>query len=170
MNPVCERCGERPASVHLTQVVNGQKSVQHLCEHCAIAMGTFPVGGPWHVGHLLGSLMPPPNREAPAEPERVGPRCPHCGWTAPLFQQTGRFGCDRCYEAFQPHLGDLVRRIHGSTEHRGKIPARVGGGLRRQQTLNALRAELSQAVEAEAFEEAARLRDQIRRLEQEVAD
>jgi protein arginine kinase activator len=67
-------------------------------------------------------------------------------------------------------LGDLVRRIHGSTEHRGKIPARVGGGLRRQQTLNALRAELSQAVEAEAFEEAARLRDQIRRLEQEVAD
>jgi protein arginine kinase activator len=169
MNPVCERCGERPASVHLTQIINGQKSELNLCEQCAAAVGPFPGGPQWHVGHLLGTLLPPA-REARTGPAPTGPRCSRCGWTPDLFQGTGRFGCDECYQAFQPYLEDMVRRIHGSAEHRGKIPARQGGGLRRRHQLTALRAELSRAIQTEAFEEAARIRDEIRRLEQEVAD
>jgi protein arginine kinase activator len=159
---MCEQCGERPATVHLTQVVNGQKSEHRLCESCAQAAGTVPMMGAWNLGHFLGGLMVP--ARGPVEGADA-PRCPHCGWTPARFQETGRFGCDRCYETFQQDLVDLVRRIHGSTEHQGKIPARAGVDLRREHELNQLKAELGQAVRDEAFERAAELRDRIRQLE-----
>jgi protein arginine kinase activator len=161
---MCERCEQRPATVHVTHVINGQKTEHRLCEVCAQATGNFPVMGAWGIGPLFGGLFTP-SRGAPSEAQGV--RCPRCGWTPAELQQTGRMGCDYCYTAFGPAVHDLARRIHGSGEHRGKIPARVGGSLRREQELETLKARLAQAIRDEAFEQAAELRDRIRALEQQ---
>ena len=92
--------------------------------------------------------------------------CPNCGLTIADFKRTGRLGCARCYATFDVSLRGLLRKLHGGTQHSGKVylppdptetdrTARVVG----------LRRSLSRAVEAEDFERAAALRDQIRRLE-----
>ena len=31
----CDQCGERPAAIHLTQIVNNAVTQAHLCETCA---------------------------------------------------------------------------------------------------------------------------------------
>jgi protein arginine kinase activator len=63
-----------------------------------------------------------------------------------------------------------VRRIQGAVEHHGKIPSRAGARFKHQQQIEQLREQLKQAVATEAFEDAAALRDQIRRLESSVPD
>jgi protein arginine kinase activator len=105
-----------------------------------------------------------PSVEKASKPT-VGERCPNCGLTYVQFRQTGRLGCSQCYEAFSQRLIPLIKRIQGSTEHTGKIPLRRGHGAQRQRQLETLRVNLNRAVAREEFEEAARLRDQIRELE-----
>ncbi|MCL8206467.1 MAG: UvrB/UvrC motif-containing protein [Actinomycetia bacterium] len=165
---MCQRCGQAPATVHLTHIVNGHKSERHLCEACAVAEGVMPTlttawGPSISVGQLLGGLLPTGGFGTVTE--RAGATCPECGWTLPKLQETGRLGCDQCYTAFGPALDPLVRRIQGSTEHRGKIPLRQGSDARRERELERLKHELQAAIAREEFEEAARLRDRIRELE-----
>lgn len=165
---MCERCGQNPATVHVTYVVNGSKSEHLLCEACAKQEGHWPgMAVPGHlvvpVGSLLGGLLPSAKPQGTPDWARV--QCSQCGWTPGQFQETGRLGCDRCYESFAPLLGPLVQRIHGSGEHRGKIPARAGSTLKALRELEALRDQLRDAVQREEFETAAALRDRIRELE-----
>lgn len=161
---LCEQCGQRPATVHVTQIINGQKTEHHLCNVCAEANGTLTTLNGWGIGPLLGGLFPP--APAPVREPREA-RCPACGWTPSQFQATGRMGCDRCYEAFQPGVLDLARRIHGAGEHRGKVPGRSRGATSADRELEQLRQQLAEAIRTEAFEQAALLRDRIRALEQQ---
>jgi protein arginine kinase activator len=88
------------------------------------------------------------------------------------FRQTGLLGCEHDYAAFDKDLTPLLQRAHdGATHHLGKVPTRRGGTtvpVKRQVDLNRLRKELSRAVEAEDYEKAAKLRDQIREAETQV--
>jgi protein arginine kinase activator len=81
------------------------------------------------------------------------------------FSQHGLFGCSECYEAFGSRLDPLVKRIHGSNEHNGKVPKRMGGDLRLQRNIKELRKQMEAAVDKENFEKAAELRDKIHDLE-----
>jgi len=95
-------------------------------------------------------------------------RCPACGSTLRDFRDSGRLGCDRCYVSFDTHLRDLLRRLHGSSQHVGEryeSPGSAGGGDDPRSRLLELRAQLRRAVEGENFELAAELRDRIRVLE-----
>jgi protein arginine kinase activator len=162
---MCERCGVAPAVVHVTHVVNGQKTERRLCENCAKTEGVLPsMALNWPIaslGQILGGLMP-----TPGVAETAGTlACPRCGWTLSQLQQSGQLGCDACYRTFGSILEPTLRRIHGAVEHRGKIPGRVGGALRVERELAHLRAALKDAVAKEEFERAAQLRDQIRQLE-----
>jgi protein arginine kinase activator len=154
--------------VHLTHVANGQKTERRLCEACAKAEGVMPnVAINWpmaSLGQILGGLMPTPR---PAETEAETMACGRCGWTLARLQQSGQVGCDSCYGTFGPILEPTLRRIHGAVEHRGKVPARVGGAIRAERELSQLRAALKEAVGREEFERAAALRDQIRQLEEQ---
>ncbi|MCL5065351.1 MAG: UvrB/UvrC motif-containing protein [Firmicutes bacterium] len=168
-NPVplsCQRCQRRPASVHFTRVVNGEKSERYLCEECAREEGAyhFMLDPQLTVHNVLGGLIGqvPESSHQGTSSQVV---CPHCGYTYQRFAETGRLGCDRCYETFRPQLDPLVRRIQGAVTHHGKIPGRAGARLKVRQQVEHLRDQLHQAVDAEAFEEAAKLRDEIRRLE-----
>ncbi|MCL6633831.1 MAG: UvrB/UvrC motif-containing protein [Alicyclobacillus herbarius] len=166
---LCQRCQQRPASVQFTKIVNGQKSVQHLCEQCAREQGNF-FAAPMQAldfNHLLSGLL---NMESSPgyAPAQVQARCSNCGMTYQQFTKVGRLGCPTCYESFAARLEPLLKRIQNGTEHIGKIPIHAGKQVQLRKNLERLRQQLKQAVAFEHFEEAARLRDEIRSLEQQL--
>src|SRR4029077_10612076 len=102
------------------------------------------------------------------EEERVGRvKCPRCGLLYSSFKETGRLGCSECYQAFQFQLRPLLRRIHGDTRHKGRVPARDGEGVSLSRQMQRLYDELQRAVDGEEFERAAELRDEIKQLEKD---
>lgn len=171
---LCEECGQRPATVHFTEIVQGKKSEYHLCETCArekgatayqMVTGSF---GPFSVNQLLSGLMSlDSNVAARTSPPTV--QCDECGLTYQQFAQLGKFGCPHCYEAFSQGLGQLLRRVQSSDTHVGKVPRRAGGAIAARRELTELRQHLQQRVTEERFEEAAKLRDRIRKLEDGIA-
>ena len=82
----------------------------------------------------------------------------------------GQIGCSVCYEAFHHELTPLLRRIHGSSVHRGKIPRRSGSAIMLRQEAEQLRARLKEAVTREEYEKAAEYRDRIRSLERRMEE
>ena len=160
---VCELCKQAQATVHLTEIVNEQMAELHLCEACANQKGA-QMESHFGLADLLGGLA---DFGKTPEPEEVSKEvCANCGMTYEDFRKVGRLGCAECYTAFKRGVGSLLKRIHGSTHHLGKSPARVVKPAKTKGELLELRRRLEQAIEMEEFEEAARLRDAIRRLEQ----
>lgn len=172
---LCQRCQERPATVHVTKIVGGEKSGYHLCEQCAKEKGDFisQVASvqAFDFNHLLSGLL---NMESsPGINQQTVPttlRCSNCGMTYNQFTQVGRFGCPDCYDNFSMRLDPLLRRIQSSTNHTGKVPLRSGEKLKQRKSLEKLRKDLQQAIAVEHFELAAEIRDQIRKLEQQMHD
>ena len=99
--------------------------------------------------------------------------CGVCGTTYGGFKKSGKLGCAECYAAFYDQIAGALKNIHGTSEHKGKIPQTSGGkytGLQTRRELAEARGLLKKAVEAEEFEEAARLRDAISDLLEKVGD
>ncbi|EPZ45891.1 UvrB/UvrC motif-containing protein [Alicyclobacillus acidoterrestris] len=171
---LCERCHERAATVHVTKIVNGEKTGYHLCEQCAKEQGEimnpFVAGNAFDFNKLLSGLL---NMESSPgyTPTQVNQlRCSTCGMTYNQFTQLGRFGCPDCYDNFASRLEPLLRRIQTGNSHSGKVPTKSGEKIQQQRRLEALRRELQQAVAEENFERAAELRDEIRTLEQNAGE
>jgi protein arginine kinase activator len=167
----CDNCGEREAAIHLTQIVNNSVTTMHLCEQCAAEKGveTGAAVAKFPLGDFLASLGKGGGKQ---EEPASGLACPACGGTMEDFRQTGRLGCARCYTTFEPQLRDLLRRLHGSTQHVGEryaAPAAEGAagaaGAAPDTRVSVLKERLRRAVEAEDFELAAQLRDQLKVLE-----
>ena len=166
---LCDDCGKKKATVHVTQIVNNQKTALNLCLDCARKRGfenTLSIGS-FSLGNFLAGII----QESEAESTKPLPKtkCPGCSLSYGEFRQHGRLGCSRCYETFFDNLKDLLRRIHGSNDHVGKVPRLAQEKFMARRELNRLHREMKRAVEKEAFEKAAVLRDQIRKLEQERA-
>lgn len=164
---VCQRCQQRSAHVHFSQVVNGVKSERFLCEDCAREEGGFNViVGPqsFTVQHVLGGLIGQ-GGFAGSRPQREQKACPACGYSFRQFAETGCLGCDQCYQAFHEELSPLILRVQGRVQHRGKFPARGAEKLRAKREMEQLRESMNEAIRREAFEEAAEIRDKIRGLE-----
>ncbi|MEX2181119.1 MAG: UvrB/UvrC motif-containing protein [Gemmatimonadaceae bacterium] len=160
---VCDTCRERDAIVHLTQIVESAVSQIHLCEQCAAARGIeTTVGAP---KHPLGDFLDAVQQQAVQLPGDAA-RCSSCGTSLRDFRASGRLGCAHCYGAFEQSLRELLRRVHGSTRHEGwRYETGDPDVMVREVTLLELRERLQRAVDGEAFEEAAGLRDQIRGME-----
>lgn len=92
-------------------------------------------------------------------------RCPQCGMTFSEFNHTGKFGCNQCYDTFLPEIEPLVKRLQGSLRYEGRVPSRGNGVFRTKHQIKRLRQELNKVIKAENFEEAAKLRDEIKALE-----
>lgn len=172
---VCDICGKNPATVHLTEIIDDQMNELHLCEECAHKKSA-QMEQQFGLSDLLAGLAGFEKQKD--EKEGVALKCPNCGMTFKDFKKIGRLGCGECYTAFRSFLGPLLKRIHGSNMHCGKTPvSRIAKLTRRkiepretrtvagQDTIAELRIRLQKAVEAEAYEEAARLRDRIKELE-----
>lgn len=162
----CDQCGERPAAIHLTQIVDNTVTTVHLCETCAAEKGVQSEASvaKFPLSDFLASMG---KGAAGALPQGTDSgQCEFCSGTLQTFRETGRLGCPHCYNSFEPHLRTLLRRLHGASRHVGKVylsPAEAPDT--RKPSTTALRDHLRRAVEAENFELAAELRDQIRALE-----
>jgi protein arginine kinase activator len=165
---LCQICGKSPANVHFTEMRDNKMTEIHVCDRCAEEKGLHgsPKKHKFDIGFMLAGMV---DGMTTNEEERVGRvQCPRCGLHYSAFRETGRLGCAECYGAFQFQLRPLLRRIHGDTRHKGKVPARGGEGAQRSRQIQRLHDELQRAVEREDFERAATLRDEIRRLETEA--
>ena len=162
---LCELCKQAQATVHLTEIVNDQMTELHLCEACANQKGA-QTESHFGLADLLSGLA---DFSKAQEPEEVTAKaCPNCGMTYDDFRKVGRLGCSECYATFKRSLGSLLKRIHGSPIHLGKSPVRLAKPAKMMKSeLAELRRKLERAIAGEEFEEAARLRDQIRRIEQQ---
>jgi protein arginine kinase activator len=163
MNSKCQNCGE-PATVHLTEIENGEKIEKHLCEHCAAEEGiTIKSNVP--ISQLLEDFILQASPKAQEDQENS---CPVCGLSFAEFRENGMLGCPHDYDAFGDKLQPLVQSAQaGADQHVGKIPRRAGLDQKRQNQILRLRAQLKGAVATEDYEQAAQLRDQIRDLESE---
>lgn len=157
---ICDTCGKRQATVHYTEIHNGEMTEMHLCEECARKkeIGFKPH---FSLADLLAGLG---DFESTLPLEVRKEKCPVCGMSLADFKKIGRLGCANCYTAFKNSLAPLLKRIHGRTIHTGKMAGVVEKGAARSM-LEKLKAALKEAISKEEFEEAARIRDKIKELE-----
>jgi protein arginine kinase activator len=195
---LCQKCGQKNATVFITQTVNNKTTQIHLCEECAAEQAALGGMSPFSVAldpssmlkDFFSTLFPgfeeavqaggpqaPSGRVPPGDPAL---QCPSCGFQFPLFQQTGRLGCPQCYRSFAPLLDQVIASVHGKAAHveegppapsgessleasMVEVPAAAPATANEDPALADLRARLKTAVAREDFEEAARLRDEIRK-------
>jgi protein arginine kinase activator len=154
----CEKCPKQ-ATLHITEILGEDRYEEHhLCEQCAHEYIYEPDGK--KSGKALEGLD---DEELGALNQR---QCPQCGMKFIEFRNSGRLGCPHDYEAFAEELLPLLENIHGDTRHCGKTPRRLPQTRQTQSELTRLRRQLQDAVSQEAYEEAAKIRDQIRLLEE----
>lgn len=171
----CDMCKKAKASVHLTEIIDGQAEELHLCEECA---RTKSAEMEQHFGlaDLLAGLADF-SKNLPEQKEAEF-KCPNCGLSYADFKKVGRLGCSQCYSVFRKNLEPLLKRIHGSSHHTGKSPSRIrttkSSAAPKAKTavseLSVLKMKLQKAIEEENFEEAVILRDKIKAAEQQNKD
>jgi protein arginine kinase activator len=154
----CDLCG-KPATVHLTQIVNNKIHKIDLCEGCAQAKGVTDPSGFSLADLLLKTSLNP-------EPQAEGIRCEQCGATQADFKKLGRFGCPACYETFKSVIEPMLGNMHKGTVHIGKVPRRALERKSLYDRLTHLQEELDDAIKAERYEDAARFRDEIHQVKQ----
>jgi protein arginine kinase activator len=156
----CDKCG-KPATILLTDVVDGKLTERKLCQACAAEEGVV-VKTNMSLNELLEDFVLHTTGAA-AVPELS---CDVCGLTFAEFRKQKLLGCPHDYDAFETALRPLIEGAHGgASQHVGKAPHRSGGQQQKQNALLRLRADLKKAVAAEDYERAAMLRDQIQELE-----
>ena len=162
----CDVCGERDATVHLTEVINDSISKLHLCEECAQAKGQ-EIQSHFGLNDLLSGLMDfGPGMQDEQKDALVKVKCPTCGTTFFDIQKTGKMGCGDCYKKFSDSISELLRKIHGADRHVGKMPLGAYENIDREQDFVALRKKMQELISQEAFEQAAVIRDRLKELEQ----
>jgi len=167
---LCQKCNAKKATVHYTKIINGEKSEIHLCEDCARENEEINFEVPFTINNFLTGMLDSINT-SPFKMDYIqSMTCEKCGMNYNRFKQLGRLGCKECYKTFGDKLIPLVKRIHGSDTHSGKIPRKEGALLRRKRELQNLKRELNRAVLKEEYEKAAELRDKIKKLEQELGE
>jgi protein arginine kinase activator len=157
---LCEYCGKNPVTTHVKTIINGELTKYSLCAECAqkSGYGSLLTGLGCNFGSLLGGFF---SETAPGD----SIHCKCCGSTFEDIARSGKVGCAECYDVFYDRLIPLIQRIHGSTQHRGKVPGI--DFLQPQGQLSVMRHQLREAIEAENFEHAVMLRDCIKKLEEE---
>ena len=187
---LCEVCNMRDAKICYTEIINGQKREQYLCEECAakrtsimknpFADGSFSLGG-----LLAGLISKELNKasngdkrkteiESKVDADKEELCCSECGMTLKEFRDTGKFGCPNCYKTFEPFFSKNIKIIQATDRHCGKYPKnykdiaekagkeKAEGKAEELSNVEMLSIRLQQAVEREDFEEAARIRDEIK--------
>lgn len=160
----CQFCS-KPATVHLTKIVEQQKQELHLCESCAEHQQLLKhqeLSLPAILQTLIGQHV------GGQTDQLARLTCPACGIKYMEFRAEGRLGCPNDYAVFRAGLEPLLKRLHRAGRHLGKVPRHQPLSAARQSEIVELRRHLRAAVEAEQYEEAARLRDLLR--EREAAD
>lgn len=157
----CQKC-PKTATLHITEIVSEDQIEElHLCEECAQNYLYEPQSKQTGI-----KPTPAPSSEEGEENSGLSRECEICGIKFVDFRNTGRLGCPHDYQEFRDDLTSLLENIHGETRHCGKTPRRLPQNKQKQAELTVLRKQLLQAINREAYEDAAKLRDQIRQVEE----
>lgn len=191
---LCENCGKREANVMYTQIINGDKKEMHLCEECSekLGIGNMDFKMPISFSSFLGDFFDEFENDT-LLPE-LNPikelRCDSCGMTFENFMNTGKFGCSNCYNIFESKIDPILKNIHGANRHVGRL-GKIGpaSNIQEQEEKkennkieetekeepkvanevseeDKLREELRKAIKEERYEDAAKLRDEIKNLKE----
>lgn len=169
---LCQSCGQKESSVHITKIINGNKVEMHLCEDCAKQKHDFNInsslnfGVPLSIQNILDGFFETFSETPKTMNDEIS--CPVCHKTLSDFRRHGNLGCGNCYKTFKDSMVPIVRRVHGSTEHTGKVPKRAGGAMKMKREVDKLKEELNILVKNEEYEKAAKLRDEIKELESKI--
>ena len=176
---LCEICKQNQATIHIQELNKGGKTTLHICESCATKKGLDKIGLQGiNIAEILYKLSASSEEMLSVTTNNAAQSdvydnnkvitniiCPECKWNISKFQQTGRFGCENCYQAFSEILSETLSSMHKGIIHIGKCPnlKNTGPGLLMLDILN-LQKQLDMHVIREEYEEAAKLRDQINKL------
>ena len=169
---LCQNCGKNEATTHVKRIVNGDTTETHLCAQCAQHLGYGDIfsGFGLNLDDFFGGFLGDTVQKLASPAEQ---KCPKCGSTFGDIVKSGRLGCSDCYRTFYDRLLPSIQRIHGRIRHNGKqIAASVEAHEepkeeKEENKLEKLRVQLSEAVEKQEFEQAAVIRDEIKKLEAE---
>lgn len=175
---LCQNCGNNEANVRYTQVINGVKKEMALCEECSQKLGISHIdfNMPINLSSFLGEFF---NEEDNFLPSFINPEnlvCNECGMSYEEFTNTGKFGCENCYEIFSRKIDPLLKNIHGDNRHIGKkaklqlpkekntIKKEINLEENKQANkLEELKQKLNLAIKEERYEDAAKIRDEIKK-------
>ena len=160
---LCTICKEKPATVHLTQIVGDKMQKLDLCEDCAKTKG---INDPTSFGladlDLVLGLGASQQLEQAAGGVEL--KCPRCGFTQADFKKSGRLGCPECYATFAEGLAGLLKTMHKGTRHIGKAPEALRATRENADRMKTLQFKLAKAIRDENYEQAAQVRDEIKQL------
>ncbi len=157
---MCDKCKKNPATVQVTQTVNGHKTQLMLCADCAREEGMF-VNPFMPFAQMMAGMMGESVR--PQRGSSGGLTCSQCGYDFSRFKETGLLGCPQCYHDFREYLNPMIRRIQGGLNHLGQRPGKNPESPE-DSRLSELQRQLAQAIDQEEYEKAAGIRDEIRAL------
>lgn len=167
---LCDKCHENFATVYVSQMFNNKLSKLHLCEECThgfsedASLDLF-----FSIPELLASLFDLHVPESPAELLEERKECSNCGTSFSDIRETGKLGCSQCYEVFKESLKPLLKKVHTSLEHKGKVPQVLPDRVKMRLAIRKLQAKLTEYANREEFEQAAKVRDRIRELERKIS-
>lgn len=181
---LCEVCNQNPATIHIQEIINGEKKSLHICPDCAadkskenpILEGINLAEMLYDLSEQIGSPTLPSQSEndededEEKEASSVMLVCPTCQWNTTKFRKLGRLGCSHCYETFKNILGNALKNMHRGALHVGKHP-----GMRKNDETSKnmmeimnLQKELEELVQREEYEKAAVVRDKINNLKKKI--
>ena len=161
---LCTKCNSREANFHYKQIIGGKKAEQHLCSQCAHELGYFGQNeSVFDIGSLLNAFISIPMAHGSS---KSAVSCEGCNTTYDEFRRTGLLGCDKCYETFGSIIESTLSQIQPSTVHKGSLSGEEGAKIRKENELSTLKDELKKAIIDERYEDAAVLRDKIKRMEE----
>ena len=158
---LCTNCNTNQAQFHYKQIIGGKKTEHHLCASCAHALGYISKSESlFDIGSILNDFI------SPVKSVKTEVRCADCGTTYEMFRRSGLLGCEKCYDAFGSIVESSLSKIQPSTMHKGTLGGEAGKEIERKNELASLRDELKKAIIDERYEDAAVLRDKIKKLEE----
>lgn len=166
---LCDNCHKRMATIHLTQIINNSKVEFHLCEVCAKEKNYMNFTVAPDISSFFNSLLGFTGQPYVSASKSV--TCKVCGMSFDDFKETGKMGCSNCYKTFQDRVDPIVKRIHGNAEHTGRVPkscvaiTHKNNDDKQLSEADLLKKQLEELIKQEKFEEAAKIRDKIKALE-----
>lgn len=169
---LCQSCQKNTATTRIKSIINGELTEYALCPDCAKKLGYSNFFNDFTglgLGSLLGSFF---GTESPV-PQIM--RCEKCGSSFEEISRSGKVGCAVCYKTFRDRLLPSIQRIHGTAHHQGKRPGTMAIQVVKKPEITAQpklspleekKQAMQKAIEAQDFEQAAVLRDEIRAMEE----
>lgn len=180
---LCSNCGKNEANVRYTRIINGEKTEFALCEECAKKAGLEDIdfSMPINFSNFLSDFFDD-DTLLPSFAKTQISKCSKCGLTFEDFVQNGKFGCGECYNTFSSKLDSILKNLHGSSKHIGRSPKNlpknttINGDAKqkqkkveekkneeKQEKINKLNKDLQLAIKEERYEDAAKIRDEIKK-------